>query len=140
MAGRFFSAWLGGFRPGAAFRENFLNDGSGSGVKSPQFARLQHASAGNDKSCCAKTDFMFFRGLPNGTESFSHDTYKPSIDFVFAPKEAGEVLHPLKITDCYAPSVSDHIGYDQNAAIMEDVIGFGCSRSVGALNDHTSLD
>ena len=70
----------------------------------------------------------------------AHDAFQLAIDLAFGPEEALQVLHPFKVADGDATGVRQDIWHNGQAAIIEDVIGFGCGGAVGGFDNQAALD
>ena len=94
----------------------------GLGVNAAHFTRLQNAGASDDRCGCAQGNFVLVGRLGNGGVGIAHDACEALVDFFFAPVEAGEVLHPLEVRNGNAACVGQHIRYDQNAFVAQNVV------------------
>ena len=68
-----------------------------SRIQPAQLTRMQNPLASHNEGGSAQADLVVLRHLPHPREGFLHDAHQPRVDFVFAPEEAGEILHPLKV-------------------------------------------
>ena len=71
--------------------------------------------------CKARVDLPLLGEGEDIVKGFVHDALKLLFDIFLVPVEGVEVLHPLKVGDGDSTSVSEDVGDDDNAALVEDL-------------------
>src|ERR687896_1382582 len=91
------------------------------------------------------------RGLPHGQvlrlaevvdvlESAVHDLVQAIVNLFLIPEIRLDVLDPFEVRNGYASGVCDYVGDDENASVVEDLVGLESDGSVCALTDDAGLD
>src|SRR5437660_1373477 len=88
----------------------------------------------------AHVDSLVHRGVKDVVEGARDDVMQLGVDLLFLPEEGLEVLHPLEVGDDHASSVGDDVGDEEYAAVVQDGIGVGRDRRVGAFGDQAGTD
>ena len=76
----------------------------------------------------------------HGLEGAIHDALQAVVDAVLGPEEALHVLDPLEVADRHAAGVAQDVGDDEDAAVVQDLVGLRGGRPVGGLGDDLGLD
>ena len=75
-------------------------------------------------------------GLPEGPRD---DVVQPRVDLLFLPEVLLQALHPLEVGDDDAARVREHVREDEDALVLEDLVGGRGDRPVRALADDPRL-
>ena len=78
--------------------------------------------------------------VPGLLERLVDDLLELGVDLVLLPEVLLEALHPLEVGDDDAARVREHVGQDEDALVLEDLVGGGRGRAVCALADDLRLD
>src|SRR6185312_1118958 len=77
---------------------------------------------------------------PRLVERARDDLVEPRVHLVLFPEVLLETLHPLEVRHDDTARVREHVGDDQHAVLLEDLVGGRGNRAVRALEDHPGLD
>ena len=55
------------------------------------------------------------------------------------PEVLLQALHPLEVGDDDAARIREHVGEDEDAPLLEDLVGLGCHRPVRTFGDEARL-
>ena len=78
--------------------------------------------------------------VPGLLERLVDDVLELGVDLVLLPEVLLEALHPLEVGDDDAARVREHVGQDEDALVLEDLVGGRRGRAVRALADDPRLD
>ena len=78
--------------------------------------------------------FSAIRGHVAGTD-WTMMSSSRSLTSLLAPEEAGAVLDPLEVRDGDAAGVGEDVRHDQDALLVQDLVGALRRRAVGAFDD-----
>ena len=80
------------------------------------------------------------RDPPRLVERARDDVVQLRVHLVLLPEVLLEALHPLEVGDDDAARVREHVGQDEDAALVEDLVGRRRHRAVRALADDLRPD
>src|SRR5579862_8672130 len=94
------------------------------------------------KEVCAlpQRNPVLLRPIPYLCERAMHHLLETSVDLVLVPEERLQILDPLEIGDRHAAGVGEDVGYDGDAALLEQDVRVGSDRTVGRLEDEPRLN
>ena len=74
------------------------------------------------------------------SEGLDHDLLELLVDLASLQKSRLQVLDPLEVADRDAAGVAQDVRDQEDAALVEDLVGLGRRRAVGGLGDDLGLD
>src|SRR5271167_2286390 len=83
---------------------------------------------------------MRFRGADDLIETLTHDVLQALVHFAFTPEKSLTVLDPLEITDGYAAGIAQNVGDNENSLAVDNFVGVGSYRTVGAFAENLAID
>src|SRR5208337_1606713 len=117
-----------------------LQFSSPSRINSAQFEAEGDAVDGHHVSGDAVVDVVLFSVIHHIVECGNHDGFQALIHHGFLPKVSLPVLHPLEIGHRHATGIRQNIGDDEDAAVKQNIIRRGSSRTVSAFHQDARLD
>ena len=78
--------------------------------------------------------------VPRLVERARDDRVQALVHLALRPEELLEALHPLEVRDDDAAGVREHVGDDEHAVLLEDLVGVRRRRAVRALEHDPRLD
>ena len=78
--------------------------------------------------------------LPGLVERARDDRVEARVDLLLGPEVLLQALHPLEVRDDDPAGVGEDVGEDEDASLLEDLVGLGSDRAVRALADDRGLD
>ena len=79
------------------------------------------------------------RVVSTSLEGARDDLVQPRVHLVLLPEVLLQALHPLEVRDDDAAGVREHVREDEDAALLEDLVGGRRGRAVRALADDPRL-
>src|SRR6185295_4993903 len=113
--------------------------GTASGIHPTQPMHRRHAIDGDDVGGDAGVHLVLLRSGRDLVEGADHDALEAPVHGVLVPEVAAAVLDPLEIAHGHAAGVRQNVGNDENALLLENLVGGGGGGTVGALADDLRL-
>src|SRR5438552_14581084 len=76
----------------------------------------------DDVSGGAHVAVMMLLSIFDSVEGLAHDAAKLLVNLVLVPEELLQVLDPLEVGHCHPAGVTQDVGQDNDAAVVQDVI------------------
>src|SRR5216110_2812207 len=114
--------------------------GSASGIHPSQPVHRRHTIDRDDVGGDAGVHLVLLRRHRDFVEGAHHDALEAPVHGVLVPEVAAAVLHPLEVAHGHAAGVREDVGNDEDALLLEDLVGGGGGGTVRALADDLRLD